>query len=354
MMHSILRPCAPICGPQSPQWLSPSSWMTITWWLERGWSLKSRCRRRAPMSCGQWIHHLATSFLRRKNAKMQQKKRVQPEKECGTEILSPGSLRTLSSTKTVKIPSIASRKTERSTHSSSRRPRWMTLECTMRGPTGGIPRESWKWKVPLGNILFLRKHGVAFSCAQLFKWDEVPSDDFVQRESRFALFCLGFYHFSRLLFRAEDAADLNHKPRGPMALKRTWSWWQRVSSCCHQEPRPDSAFHALLPELLSCVFFFPNTYSSAEKQLEVLQDIADLTVKATDQAMFKCEVSDDKVTGKWFKDGVEVLPSERIKMTHIGRYGTRKKINILYAHIIYLSTHSSIIYCCFSWPEGDS
>lgn len=57
----------------------------------------------------------------------------------------------------------------------------------------------------------------------------------------------------------------------------------------------------------------------SEKQLEVLQDIADLTVKATDQALFKCEVSDDKVTGKWFKDGVEVLPSERFKMTHIGR-----------------------------------
>uniref|UniRef100_A0A3B3CFW9 Myosin-binding protein C, fast-type n=1 Tax=Oryzias melastigma TaxID=30732 RepID=A0A3B3CFW9_ORYME len=57
-----------------------------------------------------------------------------------------------------------------------------------------------------------------------------------------------------------------------------------------------------------------------EKELEVLQDIADLTVRATEQAMFKCEVSDDKVTGKWYKDGVEVLPSERIKMTHIGRF----------------------------------
>ncbi|XP_030610505.1 myosin binding protein Cb isoform X2 [Archocentrus centrarchus] len=57
-----------------------------------------------------------------------------------------------------------------------------------------------------------------------------------------------------------------------------------------------------------------------EKELEVLQDIADLTVRATDQAVFKCEVSDDKVTGKWFKDGVEVLPSDRIKMTHIGRF----------------------------------
>ena len=57
-----------------------------------------------------------------------------------------------------------------------------------------------------------------------------------------------------------------------------------------------------------------------ERELEVLQDIADLTVKAAEQAVFKCEVSDDKVTGKWFKDGVEVLPSDRIKMTHTGRY----------------------------------
>lgn len=60
--------------------------------------------------------------------------------------------------------------------------------------------------------------------------------------------------------------------------------------------------------------------SCSEKQLEVLQDIADLTVKAAEQALFKCEVSDEKVTGKWYKDGVEVLPSERFKMTHIGRY----------------------------------
>uniref|UniRef100_A0A3P8WXB7 Myosin-binding protein C, fast-type n=1 Tax=Cynoglossus semilaevis TaxID=244447 RepID=A0A3P8WXB7_CYNSE len=57
-----------------------------------------------------------------------------------------------------------------------------------------------------------------------------------------------------------------------------------------------------------------------EKELEVLQDIADLTVRATDQAVFKCEVSDEKVTGKWFKDGVEVQASNRIKMSHIGRF----------------------------------
>ncbi|XP_077474239.1 myosin binding protein Ca isoform X1 [Stigmatopora argus] len=56
-----------------------------------------------------------------------------------------------------------------------------------------------------------------------------------------------------------------------------------------------------------------------EKELEVLQSIADLTVQASEQALFKCEVSDEKVTGKWFKDGVEVQPNERIKMSHIGR-----------------------------------
>ncbi|XP_076842860.1 myosin binding protein Cb isoform X2 [Brachyhypopomus gauderio] len=56
-----------------------------------------------------------------------------------------------------------------------------------------------------------------------------------------------------------------------------------------------------------------------EKELEILQSMADLTVKSAEQAMFKCEVSDEKVTGKWFKDGVEVKASDRIKLTHIGR-----------------------------------
>ncbi|XP_029293116.1 myosin binding protein Ca [Cottoperca gobio] len=56
-----------------------------------------------------------------------------------------------------------------------------------------------------------------------------------------------------------------------------------------------------------------------DKELEVLQNIADLTVKASEQAVFKCEVSDEKATGKWFKDGVEVQSSDRIKITHIGR-----------------------------------
>ncbi|XP_048149206.1 LOW QUALITY PROTEIN: myosin-binding protein C, fast-type-like, partial [Corvus hawaiiensis] len=56
-----------------------------------------------------------------------------------------------------------------------------------------------------------------------------------------------------------------------------------------------------------------------DKQLEVLQGIADLTVQATEQAVFKCEVSDEKVTGRWFKNGVEVRPSKRIHITHAGR-----------------------------------
>ncbi|XP_034046072.1 myosin binding protein Ca isoform X2 [Thalassophryne amazonica] len=56
-----------------------------------------------------------------------------------------------------------------------------------------------------------------------------------------------------------------------------------------------------------------------DKELQVLQSIADLTVKAAEQAVFKCEVSDENVTGKWFKDGVEVQASGRFKITHIGR-----------------------------------
>ena len=51
--------------------------------------------------------------------------------------------------------------------------------------------------------------------------------------------------------------------------------------------------------------------------------MADLTVKASEQAVFKCEVSDEKVTGKWYKNGVEVRPSKRITISHVGRYGVR-------------------------------
>ncbi|XP_041647361.1 myosin-binding protein C, cardiac-type isoform X3 [Cheilinus undulatus] len=56
-----------------------------------------------------------------------------------------------------------------------------------------------------------------------------------------------------------------------------------------------------------------------EKDLEVYQSIADLTVKAKDQAVFKCEVSDENVRGTWYRNGVEVQPDARINITHIGR-----------------------------------
>nr|XP_020865350.1 myosin-binding protein C, cardiac-type isoform X7 [Phascolarctos cinereus] len=56
-----------------------------------------------------------------------------------------------------------------------------------------------------------------------------------------------------------------------------------------------------------------------EKTLEVYQNIADLTVGARDQAVFKCEVSDENVRGVWLKNGKELVPDSRIKVSHIGR-----------------------------------
>uniref|UniRef100_A0A452TWK9 Myosin binding protein C3 n=1 Tax=Ursus maritimus TaxID=29073 RepID=A0A452TWK9_URSMA len=56
-----------------------------------------------------------------------------------------------------------------------------------------------------------------------------------------------------------------------------------------------------------------------EKKLEVYQSIADLTVGAKDQAVFKCEVSDENVRGVWLKNGRELVPDSRIKVSHIGR-----------------------------------
>lgn len=58
---------------------------------------------------------------------------------------------------------------------------------------------------------------------------------------------------------------------------------------------------------------------SPEKKLEVYQSIADLTVGAKDQAVFKCEVSDENVRGVWLKNGKELVPDSRIKVSHIGR-----------------------------------
>ncbi|XP_028296484.1 myosin-binding protein C, cardiac-type isoform X4 [Gouania willdenowi] len=62
-----------------------------------------------------------------------------------------------------------------------------------------------------------------------------------------------------------------------------------------------------------------NSAVHGQKQLEVYQSIADLTVKAKDQAVFKCEVSDETVRGTWYKNGVEVQPDARVNISHIGR-----------------------------------
>lgn len=56
-----------------------------------------------------------------------------------------------------------------------------------------------------------------------------------------------------------------------------------------------------------------------EKKLEVYQSIADLAVGAKDQAVFKCEVSDENIRGVWLKNGKELVPDSRIKVSHIGR-----------------------------------
>uniref|UniRef100_A0A8C4I412 Myosin binding protein C3 n=1 Tax=Dicentrarchus labrax TaxID=13489 RepID=A0A8C4I412_DICLA len=40
---------------------------------------------------------------------------------------------------------------------------------------------------------------------------------------------------------------------------------------------------------------------------------------AKDQAVFKCEVSDETVRGTWYKNGVEVKSDARVNITHIGR-----------------------------------
>lgn len=129
----------------------------------------------------------------------------------------------------------------------------------------------------------------------------------------------GFLSFKCMLFGAEDAAEFNCWPQGLMPLfsqkhAAHGSGCQDVAIKTVILPLPPLSHTPAWTRFL----WFPMSYT--EKQLEVLQDIADLTVKAMEQALFKCEVSDDKVTGKWYKDGVEVLPSERIKMTHIGRY----------------------------------
>lgn len=75
------------------------------------------------------------------------------------------------------------------------------------------------------------------------------------------MFRVGFLSFNRVLFCAEDAADFHRRPRGPIALLLTrrgahTSSWQQMSSCCHQDHRPDSAFAH------PCLNSFPVVFST--------------------------------------------------------------------------------------------
>uniref|UniRef100_A0A8C4R452 Ig-like domain-containing protein n=1 Tax=Eptatretus burgeri TaxID=7764 RepID=A0A8C4R452_EPTBU len=56
-----------------------------------------------------------------------------------------------------------------------------------------------------------------------------------------------------------------------------------------------------------------------EKPLKVIRGMADLTVNARDLAVFRCEVSEERVSGRWYKDGREVRPSEHVCISHVGR-----------------------------------
>uniref|UniRef100_A0A8C5GCC9 Myosin binding protein C, cardiac n=1 Tax=Gouania willdenowi TaxID=441366 RepID=A0A8C5GCC9_GOUWI len=58
--------------------------------------------------------------------------------------------------------------------------------------------------------------------------------------------------------------------------------------------------------------------SMAELMLAIALDLGSISL-ALDQAVFKCEVSDETVRGTWYKNGVEVQPDARVNISHIGR-----------------------------------
>ncbi|XP_032837334.1 myosin-binding protein C, cardiac-type-like isoform X4 [Petromyzon marinus] len=51
----------------------------------------------------------------------------------------------------------------------------------------------------------------------------------------------------------------------------------------------------------------------------VSEAVADVAVKASDQAVFRCMVADETVGGTWIKNGEPVEPSQRVHVSHEGR-----------------------------------
>ncbi|XP_067906260.1 myosin-binding protein C, slow-type isoform X3 [Heterodontus francisci] len=52
------------------------------------------------------------------------------------------------------------------------------------------------------------------------------------------------------------------------------------------------------------------------KPLKILQNLTDQVVRAGQQAVLECEISEANVGGKWYKNGQVIYPSEHIKITH--------------------------------------
>uniref|UniRef100_A0AAQ4PFM9 Myosin binding protein C3 n=1 Tax=Gasterosteus aculeatus aculeatus TaxID=481459 RepID=A0AAQ4PFM9_GASAC len=59
--------------------------------------------------------------------------------------------------------------------------------------------------------------------------------------------------------------------------------------------------------------------NGGESMAELMVQAKVRRLKAKDQAVFKCEVSDENVRGTWYKNGAEVKSDARINITHIGR-----------------------------------
>jgi len=55
-----------------------------------------------------------------------------------------------------------------------------------------------------------------------------------------------------------------------------------------------------------------------EKPIEFKSGFSDMSVNFNESAEFKCEVSEAEAKGKWFKDGKEVVASDRIEVIERG------------------------------------
>ena len=55
-----------------------------------------------------------------------------------------------------------------------------------------------------------------------------------------------------------------------------------------------------------------------EKPIEFKSGFSDMSVNFNESAEFKCEVSEPEAKGKWFKDGKEVVASDRIEVIERG------------------------------------